>query len=61
MVNNQTNGGHETSGLTNNDDDNFGEEVFTGKVSAAKLPPGGPASRRMKKEVQGGPIAKGNV
>ena len=67
MVSHQTNGVHETSvshetnTLTNNDDDDFGEEVFTGKVSAAKLPPGGPASRRMKREVQGGPIAKGNL
>ena len=40
-------------------DDDFGEEVYRGKVRAATLPPGGPASRRFKKEVQGGPVAKG--
>ena len=41
------------------DDDDFGEEVFTGRVKAATLPMGGPASRRVKKKVEGGPIAKG--
>ena len=42
-----------------NDDDDFGEEVFTGKVKAATLPFGGPASRRVKRPVEGGPIARG--
>ena len=41
------------------DDDDFGEEVFTGKVKAATLPFGGPASRRVKRPVEGGPIARG--
>ena len=41
------------------DDDDFGEEVFTGRVKAATLPMGGPASRRVKKKVEGGPIAQG--
>ena len=44
-----------------NDDDDFGEEVFTGKVKAATLPFGGPASRRVKRPVEGGPIARGKV
>ena len=40
------------------DDDNFGEEVFTGQVKAARLPQGGPASRMTKRKVSGGPIAQ---
>ena len=45
--------------LSTKDDDDFGEEVYTGRVKAATLPMGGPASRRVKREVEGGPIAKG--
>jgi len=36
----------------------FGEEAFTGKVRAARLPPGGPASRRAARPVAGGPAAR---
>ena len=34
------------------------ERVQTGRVKAAVLPMGGPASRRVKREVQGGALAK---
>ena len=58
MVNNNSN--ESTNYKTVDDDDDFGEEVYTGKVKAATLPMGGPASRRIKKEVEGGTVAKGN-
>ena len=35
-----------------------GEEVPQGRVKAAVLPMGGPASRRVKRQVEGGPVAK---
>jgi len=56
MVNNNSN----ASNKTVDDDDDFGEEVYTGKVKAATLPMGGPASRRIKKKVEGGTVAKGS-
>ena len=62
MVNNSNNSN--TSGdnhKTVADDDDFGEEVYTGKVKAATLPMGGPASRRKKKEIEGGTVAKGKA
>ena len=50
-----------SSSRANNNDDDFGEEVYTGQVKAARLPQGGPASRMTKKEVQGGKIAQGEL
>ena len=61
MVTNSNNSNSSDNHKTVDDDDDFGEEVYTGKVKAATLPMGGPASRRKKKEIEGGTVAKGKA